>query len=109
MATGALSSRAPADMAPGCSGGNGVSARAGAGACACPASVLSMVRKVIGLEFPPQSSWLSASAPKVTLSAYFGMWPSVRVANASHDGAEYSELRRNYEVLPGVGGMGMIG
>ena len=96
-------------MARGSGAGGTVSAaRAAAGACACPASVLPMVRKVIGLEFPPRSSWSSAPAPTVNLSAYFGMWTSSQVANASHDGAQDSELRLNYEVPPGAGGMGMI-
>jgi hypothetical protein len=96
-------------MAPGFGAGGTVSAaRAAAGACACPASVLPMVRKVIGLQFPPRSSWSSAPAPTVNLSAYFGMWTSAQVANASHDGTQDSELRPNYEVPPGVGGMGMI-
>src|SRR5580700_54695 len=36
------------------------------------------------------------------------MWTRAQVANASHDGALDSELRLNYEDLPGVGGMGMI-
>src|SRR5260221_621232 len=61
MATGAPSSRAPADMARGSGAGGTVSAaRAAAGACACPASVLPMGRKGICLGFPARAFLSSA-------------------------------------------------
>jgi hypothetical protein len=65
-----------------------------------------MVRKVMGLEFP--SRLVERARADLLTGVFWIMWTRAQVANASHDGAVDSELRLNYEDLPGVGGMGMI-
>src|SRR6266851_2516553 len=81
MATGALSSRAPADTAPGCSDGaagkppSGVPAACAASAAGpCPMGFRTIDCEIIGLEFPPRLSWLSASARMSPYPAHFGLF-----------------------------------